>query len=101
MFLTMKEAAEIIGVSTARLRDFANTGRIVAAAKIGTRGDRLFAPEEVARFAALPRKPGNPTGFPHAKKPESQEIPEKVSRRKPNKSKQLRKSTGNISKNPS
>ncbi|HEX4610207.1 MAG TPA: helix-turn-helix domain-containing protein [Urbifossiella sp.] len=54
--MTVKEAAEALGVTKARVDQFISDGSLSVAAKAGA--VRLLSRKAVAAFAAVPRKPG-------------------------------------------
>jgi excisionase family DNA binding protein len=59
--LTVKQAAERLGLSTGRIHALIRGGRLHAE-KFGR--DWMIAPTELERFAALPRQEGYPKGRP-------------------------------------
>ncbi len=58
--LTSAQAAEILGVTPARVGQFAAEGRIKILRTIGS--SNLYCARSVAKFAKSPRKAGRPKG---------------------------------------
>jgi len=56
-YITVQQAAERLGLTRWRVYQFIHGGRL-AAIKLGR--DFLIEPGELARFAAIPRKTGQP-----------------------------------------
>jgi len=56
-YMTVQQAAEYLGLSRRRVYQFIHAGRL-AAIKLGR--DFLIEPQELERFAAIPRKTGQP-----------------------------------------
>jgi excisionase family DNA binding protein len=65
--LTVKECADVLEVKDRRVQQFIEEGRLQAS-KIG--GRWFVTREELDRFAAIERKPGNLTGRPRVPRDE-------------------------------
>ncbi|MBT9153050.1 MAG: hypothetical protein DDT35_01277 [Firmicutes bacterium] len=61
-FVTVAEAAEILGVTPGRVRQFVMTGRLLPAERVGRFGAGLclFRRHDVERFGRIPRLAGRP-----------------------------------------
>ncbi len=62
--LTTAEAAKRLGVNPSRISQFVTEERLEVAARVGT--TMFFLPEEIARFAKVPRKTGRPKENGHS-----------------------------------
>ncbi len=58
VLLSTREVAELLGVSSQRVSEFVKEGRLVPVTFSYPTLSRWFKPEEVARFAAIPRPQG-------------------------------------------